>query len=163
MRFDYLAGLMLRRAVVVETPLLRIVTEALRSVALESSTADEHFPDRLRIGQIVEAAQQHIVHADRFIGAQGFDHRIGTADQRHRGRAAGRFDHAAPQAGIGGRAGGHGFGDAVGGAVRTAAQPLLDGPPCAVMVATMTGRAPMRRQAVGDHDADGHEEGGERA
>ena len=37
MRFDYLAGLMLRRAIVVETPLLRIVTDALRSVALESA------------------------------------------------------------------------------------------------------------------------------
>lgn len=36
MRFDYLAGLMLRRAVVVETPLLRIVTDALRSAALDS-------------------------------------------------------------------------------------------------------------------------------
>ncbi|WP_169574645.1 LysR family transcriptional regulator [Sphingobium psychrophilum] len=37
MRFDYLAGLMLRRAVVVETPLLRIVTDALRSVAVDSA------------------------------------------------------------------------------------------------------------------------------
>ncbi|WP_336967442.1 LysR family transcriptional regulator [Sphingobium aromaticiconvertens] len=37
MRFDYLAGLMLRRAVAVPTPLLRIVTEALRGAVLDSA------------------------------------------------------------------------------------------------------------------------------
>lgn len=37
MRFDYLAGLMLRRAIVLPTPLLRMVTEALRGAVLESA------------------------------------------------------------------------------------------------------------------------------